>query len=417
MWILAFLALSPHAGAAPAAHMHDAAFREGWSLLQEERYVEARAALGKIPPAEYDLGDYIAYFVGMGAARDGKRSEAGESLRTLEEKFPDSPLLPYLHHEVAYAAALDNDVAGARMALERSHGKVGGGYRKSEEGFVAAFLAEEGGPSPEARVAAPFELRGVHGARGGGPLLRAALEMAPGGTLRRVGPVAGVLCEVRQGGHARRGTGTGACALRRGGPPVSPLGGLLLPGPGLRRVPQEAGGDHGRRRTAREAAPSRAARLPVGGPLPSRPRGVEGGTARGGAHGVPEDRGGGRASRDIGAGPVPRGMDRGGRGGPRGSYAVVRAAPGRPGRRDPAGGALPVRLRPVPDRPARRGDRRVRSGGKGRVRHGGGRAASVLEGAGATRCRQGDGGGAGLRGTGRGRGRAGLRALRGVGGG
>src|SRR3990170_4838304 len=150
MWILAFLALSPNAGAAPSAQMHDAAFREGWSLLQEERYVEARAALGKIPPSEYDLGDYIAYFVGTGAAREGKRAEAGESLRTLEEKFPDSPLLPYLHHEVAYAAALDNDVAGARMALERSHGKVGGGYRKSEEGFVAAFLAEEGGPSPGA---------------------------------------------------------------------------------------------------------------------------------------------------------------------------------------------------------------------------------------------------------------------------
>src|SRR3990172_2665530 len=146
MWILAFLALSPNAGAAPSAQMHDAAFREGWSLLQEERYVEARAALGKIPPAEYDLGDYIAYFVGMGAARDGKRSEAGESLRTLEEKFPDSPLLPYLHHEVAYAAALDNDVAGARVALERPHGEGGGGDREAGGG---------GGP-PEGGASFPF---------------------------------------------------------------------------------------------------------------------------------------------------------------------------------------------------------------------------------------------------------------------
>src|SRR3972149_6969927 len=371
MWILAFLALSPHAGAAPAAHMHDAAFREGWSLLQEERYVEARAALGKIPPAEYDLGDYIAYFVGMGAARDGKRSEAGESLRTLEEKFPDSPLLPYLHHEVAYAAALDNDVAGARMALERSHGKVGGGYRKSEEGFVAAFLAEEGGPSPEAASLhlSNFAAYTAHEA--------AALSFERLWKWRREGRFAGgdlslafyakFAKAATRAGEPERARGRFDAAGRRF-PPSADYYSLVLDYAEFHRKQGET--------TA--AAALLAKRLP--GPPP----------------------------------PLPRGVERGGRGGPRGSYAVVRAAPGRPGRRDPAGGALPVRLRPVPDRPARRGDRRVRSGGKGRVRHGGGRAASVLEGAGATRCRQGDGGGAGLRGTGRGRGRAGLRALRGV---
>ncbi len=154
MWILAFLVLCPNAGTAASiastAQMHDNTFREGWSLLQKERYAEARAAFGKIPPAEYDLGDYLAYFAGVAAAREGKRAEAAESLRTIEEKFADSPLLPYLRHEVAYAAALDNDVAGARKASESSRGKVAGGDRKSEEAYVAAFLAEENGPSAEA---------------------------------------------------------------------------------------------------------------------------------------------------------------------------------------------------------------------------------------------------------------------------
>lgn len=154
MLILAFLAACPNAGTAaptaPTALMHDNTFREGWSLLQKERYAEARAAFGKVPPAEYDLGDYLAYFAGMAAAREGKRVEAGEGVNTLVEKFPDSPLLPYLLHEVAYAAALDNDVAGARKASESSRGKVAGGDRKSEEAYVAAFLAEENGPSAEA---------------------------------------------------------------------------------------------------------------------------------------------------------------------------------------------------------------------------------------------------------------------------
>jgi soluble lytic murein transglycosylase len=151
LWILAFLALCPDfAIASSAAGGHDAAFREGWSLLQKERYAEARAVFTKIPPLEYDLGDYVVYFGGEAAAREGKRTEAGESLRLLEEKFPGSPLLPYLRHEVAYAAALDNDVAASRGASELSRGKVGGSRRKAEEGYVAAFLAGEGTPTAEA---------------------------------------------------------------------------------------------------------------------------------------------------------------------------------------------------------------------------------------------------------------------------
>ncbi|MDD5762075.1 MAG: transglycosylase SLT domain-containing protein, partial [bacterium] len=149
--ILALLVLCPNiAIASSAPRGHDDAFREGWSLLQKERYAEARAAFARIPPLEYDLGDYVVYFGGEAAARDGKRAEAGESLRLLVEKFPGSPLLPYLRHEVAYASAIDNDAAAARDPFGLSRGKVSGSRRKAEEGYVAAFLAGEGGPTAEA---------------------------------------------------------------------------------------------------------------------------------------------------------------------------------------------------------------------------------------------------------------------------
>jgi tetratricopeptide (TPR) repeat protein len=150
LWILAFLALHPSFAAATPASGHDDAFREGWSLLQKERYAEARAVLAKIPPLEYDLGDYVVYFDGEAAVREGKRAEAAESLRLLEEKFPGSPLLPYLRHGVAWAAALDNDAAAAREAFVLSRGKVIGSRRMAEEGYLAAFLAGEGAPAAEA---------------------------------------------------------------------------------------------------------------------------------------------------------------------------------------------------------------------------------------------------------------------------
>jgi len=151
LWMLAFLALCPHfAVASPSVPEHDAAFREGWSLLQKERYAEARAVFATIPPLGYDLGDYVVYFAGEAAAREGRRTEAEEALRLLEETFPGSPLLPYLRHDVAYVAALDNDVAASRQAFGLSRGKVSGSRRRAEEGYVAAFLAEEGVPSAEA---------------------------------------------------------------------------------------------------------------------------------------------------------------------------------------------------------------------------------------------------------------------------
>ena len=142
----------------------------------------------------------------------------------------------------------------------------------------------------------------------------------------------------------------------------------------------------------------RAAGVPVGGPLSPRAGRMEGGTPRRGAQGVSRNRGGGCAPGDGGPGAVPRRVDRRGRGGSRGGDGIVRTSQGRPGRFDPAGGNLPVRLRSLPDRPARRGDRGVRGRGDGWRRHGGARPASVLEGAGASRRRQGGGGGADLRG-------------------
>lgn len=149
--ILAILVLFPVIAIASSAEpQRDDAFRTGWSLLRNEKYAEARAMFAKIPPLEYDLGDYVVFFEGEAAAREGDRIGTGEALRLLEEKFPGSPLLPYLRHEAAYAAALDNDAAATREAFGLSRGKVGGSRRKSEEGYIAAFLAGEGAPTPEA---------------------------------------------------------------------------------------------------------------------------------------------------------------------------------------------------------------------------------------------------------------------------
>ena len=170
IWMLAFLALCPDfALASSVAGGHDAAFREGWSLLQKDRYAEASAALGGIPPSEFDLGDYVVYFRGMAAARTGNRTEAVELLRILGENFSDSPLHPYLRHEVAYAAALDNDAAAARDAFGLSRGRVGGSRRKAEEGYVGAYLAGEGAPTAEAATR-HLENFSVYAARDAGVL-------------------------------------------------------------------------------------------------------------------------------------------------------------------------------------------------------------------------------------------------------
>ena len=118
--------------------------------MEKQRYAEARAAFSRIPPKEYDLGDYVVYFEGVAAARERKRAEASEAATRLIRLYPQSPLVPYLQHEIAFAAAIDNDLTVAREAFAVSRGKVAGSARKSEEGYVAAVLSGEGGPTPAA---------------------------------------------------------------------------------------------------------------------------------------------------------------------------------------------------------------------------------------------------------------------------
>lgn len=145
------LLLSLGTAAHPAApNAHDNAFREGWGHLDHERFAEAGAAFAKIPHREHDLGDYVLYFSGMAAARAKKRPEASEYMNLLEARYPGSPLIPYMRHEIGYAAALDNDLRLAGAGLSVSRGAVSGGNRKSEEAFIVALLAEEGGPNSRA---------------------------------------------------------------------------------------------------------------------------------------------------------------------------------------------------------------------------------------------------------------------------
>ena len=313
LWILAFLALCPQfAVASTSAPGHDAAFQEGWSLLQKERYAEARAAFAKIPPLEYDLGDYVVYFGGEAAAREGKRTEAAESLRLLKEKFPDSPLLPYLLHEVAYAAALDNDVAASREAFGLSRGKVGGSRRKAEEGYVAAFLAGEAGPTAEAATM-DLENFSAYTAREAGVLSFERLwkwradgffegwNLSPGFYAKFAKAAA-------RAGEAERARALFEEAISRF-PPSGEYFALVLDYAEFHRKQGE---------TAAAAALSgkapggRPGGVPVGGALSSRAGRVEGGAARRGAQGVSRNRGGGCAPRGrrTGRGTSPRGSPR-----------------------------------------------------------------------------------------------------------
>ena len=157
----------------------------------EGTVAEARAAFAKVPPLEYDLGDYVAYFVGEAAAREGKRTEAVECrLRLLKEMFPGSPLLPYLFHDVAYAAALDNDVAASREAFSLSRGKVVGSRRRRRKGMSARSLPREAGPRRE-RHRCDLENFSVYTAREAGePLLRDACGSGVSTASRGMGPVA-----------------------------------------------------------------------------------------------------------------------------------------------------------------------------------------------------------------------------------
>ncbi|HZW36920.1 MAG TPA: hypothetical protein VFF01_08250, partial [Candidatus Deferrimicrobiaceae bacterium] len=147
------LLLSPSFSLGASLSAPDAALHKGWSLLSEERYPEARAALGSVATAGYDLGDYILYFTGLCLAREGSRLEAAAVLDNLTGAFPRSPLIPYLAHALAYAAAVDNDLPAAGAYYEASRGKVHGNGYKAEEMYVGARLLEEGGPTPAAAEA------------------------------------------------------------------------------------------------------------------------------------------------------------------------------------------------------------------------------------------------------------------------
>ncbi|MCL1925696.1 MAG: lytic transglycosylase domain-containing protein [Syntrophorhabdaceae bacterium] len=129
---------------------HDMAFREGWNFLASERFEEAEAVFAGIPPKEHDLGDYVLYFHGMSMTRNRKHIEAVGVMTRLEQQYQGSPMIPYIRHEIGYAAALDNDLLLVRAGLSVSKGKVTGSERKSEELYMSALVAEEDGNMAEA---------------------------------------------------------------------------------------------------------------------------------------------------------------------------------------------------------------------------------------------------------------------------
>ncbi len=140
--ILFLLFLSPLAHA-DSVSPSDNTFQAGWSLLSEEKFAEARETFGAITPGEYDLGDYVLYFTGVALSREGKPEEAALTLERLTSAFPESPLIPYLAHELAFAAAKEGDIPSARKYFRDSRGKVTGNRRKAAEGYIAARLMEE----------------------------------------------------------------------------------------------------------------------------------------------------------------------------------------------------------------------------------------------------------------------------------
>ena len=130
----------------------DAVFREGWVLLSEERFAEARETFGGLSAGEYDLGDYVLFFTGVALAKEGKAAEAAVTLDRLVISFPESPLAPYLAHELAFAAAKADDLPAARRYIEVSRGKVAGNGRKAAEKYIEARLMEEKGMGEEGNV-------------------------------------------------------------------------------------------------------------------------------------------------------------------------------------------------------------------------------------------------------------------------
>jgi tetratricopeptide (TPR) repeat protein len=149
LFAAALVLLPPQAfGESPTSS--DAAFREGWDLFVREKYPDARTALGRIDPGRYDLGDYVLYLTGLSMVRDGKEAEAAAAFDRLTREFPGSPLVAFLAHELAYAAARKKDLETMTRYLATSRGKIAGNGRKAEEGYMAALLLEGAAPGAAA---------------------------------------------------------------------------------------------------------------------------------------------------------------------------------------------------------------------------------------------------------------------------
>ncbi len=145
----AALLLAPVPAGAGKAPSPDALFKEGWALLADDKFAEARAKFDRIDPGAFDLGDFVLYFRGVCLAGDGNVAGGSAALESLGKAYPESPLVPYLAHELAYAAVKEDDLAAARTFLEKSRGAVFGNGRRAEAGYVAARLMEQDEtPSP-----------------------------------------------------------------------------------------------------------------------------------------------------------------------------------------------------------------------------------------------------------------------------
>jgi len=175
---LVFTALFPASPALSAGEPDsDALFREGVALLENQEYTAARERLAAISAEGYDLGDYLLYFSGLSLAREGRRGEASEVRDRLASSFPESPLLPYLSHELAFAAAKADDLATARREWARSRGTVSGNGRAAEEGYLAARLLEKESSLPE--IPAPSPPAEAPGEEALDEMMRAMMEGEP----------------------------------------------------------------------------------------------------------------------------------------------------------------------------------------------------------------------------------------------
>ncbi len=152
----AALLIASAPAAAAKAPPPDLLFRQGWSLLADEKFREALEKFERIEPKSFDLGDYVLYFRGLCLAGEGSVAAGAAVLESLATAYPESPLVSYLAHELAYAAVKDDDLAGARTFAGKVREPVLGNGRKAEAAYVAARLMEQ----DESPAAAPEATEG-----------------------------------------------------------------------------------------------------------------------------------------------------------------------------------------------------------------------------------------------------------------